>query len=86
MSVIILSENSEVKASAIPVSSEKEKEKTMTWREVCSKANDIKMYRNNYIICILFFSVPVLCFSRPRETDKSKTKRGEHCEEAEKSI
>ena len=42
MSVIILSENSEVKASTIPVSLEKEKEKTMTWREVCSKANDIK--------------------------------------------
>jgi len=44
------------------------------------------MYRNNYIICILFLPVPVLCFSRPRETDKSKTKRGEHCEEAGKSI
>jgi hypothetical protein len=42
MSVIILSENSEVKASTIPVSVDEEEEKTMALRIACGRQNDSK--------------------------------------------
>lgn len=76
MSEIILSENSEVKASTIPVSLEKEKEKTMTWREVCSKANDIK-YVSQQLYYMYFIFCRFLCYASVVPGKQTNPKRKE---------